>query len=426
MMKIIGFLFLMTSINGFSQKEWTLQECLDSALLNNNRIGISNLNITISEEEEKASKLNFIPRINGSASHGYNWGQTIDPFTNQFATDRVQYNTFFLSTSANLFSGLRDNYSRKLSKVNHEIASENLKLDQFEITLNLLAAYLQAKLNEKIVEVNIGQVSYSEQMLQKANTLVDLEHEVESTLLEAKSTLADDRTRLILTQSEYKRSLITLKSIMGSSLDTTYILLSDSIYCDFSAKRNDLTTLNELYLKQKNLNTSISKSQLYPTLSLSGSLGSGYSENNKFIAPNGEFIPRPFSDQFEENFYQSISATLSIPIFSGSQTYSRIKIDQLEYQQALLESESRLRDEVEIKLSTSLELINAEKELESSIEALNVNKLLFEHNSLKYEKGLINYFEFIQSKNKLYESELNKVNAQYMFEFKKLVFGLYR
>lgn len=90
-----------------AQKQMSLRECVDVALENNISVKQTELNTRISEISKNEAKLDILPTLNASASHGYNWGQTIDPFTNQFATNRVRSNSLGLSSNIVLFGGLQ-------------------------------------------------------------------------------------------------------------------------------------------------------------------------------------------------------------------------------------------------------------------------------------------------------------------------------
>ena len=49
------------------------------------------------------------PYLNGNLSHGYNFGRTIDPFTNQFVeSSAIRSNSFGLSTGMVLFNGFQN------------------------------------------------------------------------------------------------------------------------------------------------------------------------------------------------------------------------------------------------------------------------------------------------------------------------------
>ncbi|MCH2229652.1 MAG: TolC family protein [Crocinitomicaceae bacterium] len=424
-MKLILVIITFAPLIASPQKSLSLQQSIDSALVYSHKLQSSEINLEIKGQEYKSAKLNFLPTINGNASHGYNWGQTIDPFTNQFATDRVQYNNFSLSSSATLFSGLQKYYSKRLSSINQQIAREEDKLDEFIVVQQVISAYLQLSLNQKIVDLNLRQMEYSNNLIQRSKTLVEMEYHTTTLLLESEAMYTEDETRWHQSQRDYLQSLLTFKQIIGLTIDTTKIILSDSIKCNYIYDSNQTDALNELYSEQGFQNIALSKAQFFPKLTLNASLGSGYSENNKFQAPTGEFVPRPFSDQLESNFYQSVSATLSIPIFSGTQTYSRLKVSRLEHEAIIIDAETNLRDYEIQKLSASLDVNNAIQVLKSAKKSSELNQLLFENSRIQYDNGEINYYDFIQSKNQAYQAEIDVIQAELILKFKTILYDFY-
>ena len=87
----------LSSAQLFAQEVWTLQRCIDHAFEHNLSLQEARLGEVSATIGEEAAIGAFLPSLNGSASHGYNFGQTIDPFTNQFATARIRSNSFGLS-----------------------------------------------------------------------------------------------------------------------------------------------------------------------------------------------------------------------------------------------------------------------------------------------------------------------------------------
>ena len=82
----------------FAQKPWSLQKCINHAFEHNLQIKQSQLGTDRAELGYRTSQGAFLPTLNASASHGYNIGMTIDPFTNEFATDAIQSNNLGLSS----------------------------------------------------------------------------------------------------------------------------------------------------------------------------------------------------------------------------------------------------------------------------------------------------------------------------------------
>ena len=102
-------------------------------------------------------------------------------------------------------------------------------------------------------------------------------------------TVNDDSNLINLVPSKidiYNRALKILPEIHSSTLDVT--------------------------MSEKNLD--IAKGSYLPTLSLTGSLGSGYTSIDE----------TNFTDQFDVNFNQKIGLSLSIPIFNRNQTKAKV------------------------------------------------------------------------------------------------------
>ncbi|WBX68597.1 TolC family protein [Tenacibaculum dicentrarchi] len=65
---------LCTSIAGFSQKQWTLKQCVNHALENNITIKQNKLQIKLAEKDTEIAKGNFLPNLNGSTSSNLGFG----------------------------------------------------------------------------------------------------------------------------------------------------------------------------------------------------------------------------------------------------------------------------------------------------------------------------------------------------------------
>ena len=63
MKNIVLLVFTLVTTFGFSQKKWTLQECVTHALENNINVRQSENNILINDQDVIAAKGNFLPNI---------------------------------------------------------------------------------------------------------------------------------------------------------------------------------------------------------------------------------------------------------------------------------------------------------------------------------------------------------------------------
>ena len=72
---IIPFFLLITAVK--SQEVWTLEKCVEYALSNNIQVKQQLLQVKSESALLQQDKLSLLPSLNGGASHGYNFGQTL-------------------------------------------------------------------------------------------------------------------------------------------------------------------------------------------------------------------------------------------------------------------------------------------------------------------------------------------------------------
>ena len=114
----LPFLLIICTNSLLAQQQWTLQQCIEHAMKNNLQVRIAVLNNELNEANLKQSKANALPNLNFGANNAYNFGQTIDRFTNQFANTRVQSINVGLQTQWNLFNGLQNYHTIKQNQIN--------------------------------------------------------------------------------------------------------------------------------------------------------------------------------------------------------------------------------------------------------------------------------------------------------------------
>ena len=82
MKSFLTLLFSLLFIGIKSQSAWDLQQCITYASNHNISLKQSALNNEVNKNNTLQSKANILPTLNLGASHTYNFGQTIDRFTN--------------------------------------------------------------------------------------------------------------------------------------------------------------------------------------------------------------------------------------------------------------------------------------------------------------------------------------------------------
>ena len=163
---------------------------------------------------------------------------------------------------------------------------------------------------------------------------------------------------------------------------------------------------------------------MLPRLTLSSSLGSGYSGNNKEFR-GLEFVPKSFEMQLDENFYQSATLTLNIPIFNRGTIRSNAELARIEMLKMKVKKE-RTIVELEYKIEQlQIEINNASVQLNVSKTALNTAKKSFENTTLKYEEGFIHFANYTEAKKKLFQAQSEFIQAEFQYLFKQKLLSYY-
>jgi len=170
----VFLLFLWCCSHVFSQKIWTLEDCISHALENNIQVKQQQLNAALSKLQYNQSIAELFPSVNATANHVYNNGQTVDMYTNTFASQTVQSNNFYLSSNVVLFSGLRLLNGLKQKQYDFLASSYDLEKMKNDISLTIATAYLQILYNLELLETSKNQLELSRQQLKRTEALFDV------------------------------------------------------------------------------------------------------------------------------------------------------------------------------------------------------------------------------------------------------------
>jgi outer membrane protein len=200
---------------------------------------------------------------------------------------------------------------------------------------------------------------------------------------------------------------------------------------------------------------SSTQGQLYPSLQLSGSLGSGFSELNQVITDEGEFttfpigtvvvggdvlpvnsFPQPdpttqtfetksFSDQLQDNFNQNLQLTLSVPIFNGwsaKANVERAKINQLDANLSYRQITNQLRFDIEQAYADAKAAMNTFLASEQAVRALEES---FKYAEVRYEQEVINAVDFNLTKTQYTNAQVDMLRSKYDFVFRTKILDFY-
>lgn len=464
---ILSLLFLLSGlVFVFAQdnKAWTLEECIQYAMEHNIQIKQQVLSVELSEQNVLESKAALLPSINGNASHGYNWGRTIDRFTNTFATERVQFNNFYLSSGVSVFNGFR--MLNTIKKNQLEMMASRYDVDKMrdDIGLSLATAYLGILFSEEQLTNIRGQVDITRQQVARTRQLVDAGTLARGALLTIEAQYATEEKQLIDAENLVDINYLTLTQMLdlpsrqGFSIvhpelkmpeRTALLEQADDIY-HYALEHQPSIQSASLRLESADKDLSIARGFQAPSLAVQASWGTGYSgasQQLKDVTINGmdtigytlEATPVPvampafsytyekipFKDQIDQNNNTSLGLYLSIPIFNGFQartTINRAKLGVLNAEYTLELEKNKLYKDIQ---QSYADAVAAMKRYAAAQKSLNALQESYAYTEQKFNVGMVNTVEYNDAKNKLAQSESEVLQSKYEYIFRKTILDYY-
>lgn len=434
-------IIISSSFKSFAQgKVWSLEDCINYALENNIAVQQSELTMESAQKDYTQSMFGALPSLNASASHSFNFGQRIDPFTNQFATTQVRSNSVSLSSSFLIFNGFQTLNSIKRSDILLEARKSDLAKMKNDISLNIANVYLQILFNTELLKNAENQLKVTDIQIGRIQKMVDAGSLPEGSLRDIEAQRASEELRKINAENQLNLSLLNLAQMLRLENADEFDIQIPSF--DNIDEVKDLSTPGALYQTAVGImpeiksaeysyesairTRAIARGGYSPRLSVTGSLGSGYSGNNKELHPDGRFLTKPFNEQLDDNFNKSVGFSLNIPIFNGLSTRTNVQKAKIGMQQAELNLENtklQLRQNIEAAHNDALAALKRFNAAKKSVEAL---ELAFDYTKQRFDVGMVNSFDFNNDKNRLANSRSELLQAKYEYIFKTRVLDFYQ
>lgn len=445
-------LMTLISVSAIAQdKKWSLKEAVDYALENNLQVQQTKLDFETAEQDVVTARGNFLPNLNGSASHSYNFGSFIGQDGNRISRDS-RGNGFGLNTAVNLFNGFRNTATYNQAKLGLEASQLQLEILSNDIALNVANSYLTVLLNKEALSLAQEQIGFSQKQYDQIKALVDAGTRPRVDLIDTESQLAADQQRLVSAQNTLDLSLLTMSQLLqlpsqNFDVEVIKIDLTNAVFTyndsgeilSYALENRPEIKSAELNIDNADLGIKIAKSAFYPSLRFGAGASTSYQHlqgqkdvrtqiipdvnaETGFSAIN---VPNRFSDQIEDNLGYNVGFNLSIPIFNGFQTkanVTRAQINKKKLELALEQQKQTLNTNVEQAFADAKASL---KQYEASEKSLKLQDEVFKNGQASYELGASTSFELDQLKNRLLNAQSSFLNAKYNFVFKTKVLDFY-
>lgn len=433
--QLIVLVALLTSIATFSQKKWTLKECVDEALKKNISIQQNKLNLESAKKDVEISKGNFLPNLNANTGGNLNFGTGFDPVSQ----DRVNTSFFGGSLGASsgitVFNGYRNTNIYKQAQLGVESSKLDLQQIENDISLFVVNGYLNILFAKENLSAAKVQYEISEKQIEAAESRFKSGVIPKGDLLNTQSTAATNLQTVISQENALDLALLNLSQLLQvpyegfdvASIDVgqpsaNLFYTNSSLVYDKSLDRMPEIARAKLAIENAALSIEISKASFLPSVTASAGLSTNYGYNLKL--PQG-FSNTPLFDQLSDNLGYGLGFNVSIPIFNRFQTRNRVaqSVISKEIFETRLESEKvSLKQTIE---QSFLDVKTALKSFEAAKISLEAQEEAFKNAQERYNFGAMTQFDFDQVRTRLVNAQATLIRSKYDYVFKTKVLQFY-
>ena len=434
-------IFLVGFAITLSAQEWTLEKCIDYAFENNIDIKQSELSVAVAQYDLTQSKMEFVPSLNGSASHLYGWGRSFDRSENRYNDQNSQQSYFSVNSDVTLFNGLQIVNNMRQKQLDYLAEKYNSDKIKNDISLNVAASYLQILFNLELVKNAERQVEISKEQIERTQKQVDAGAVARGSLFDIEAQGASEEANLVSAKNNVLLAYLDLKQLLDIEANAEFdiekpdleidgnpsLLPTDMIYNKSVTIMPEIKSA-EYRLQSAQKGLSLAKGQRSPRIYASGEFGTNFSNlslDYDTLSPNyGKMIP--FDDQFRQNRNTTLVFGISIPIFNSYQVSTNIKKQKIYYESMNLSLESeklQLRKNIESAYADAIAAYKTYIARNKSVESF---REAFKYSEEKFNVGMINSTDYNVVKIQLAnaESDLSAAKFDYIFKVKILDFYL--
>lgn len=461
----IAFLIVLPAA-GFAQQgtRLTLDACIATAGKNNVDVQREQLQLQATGVALRQSKMNRLPQVNAAVAHGINQGRSIDPFTNTYIDEQVNYAHYGLSSNLLLFNGFSVQHSIRQNRLAQQASELEVEQVRENLTLNVMLAYLQVLNAEDIVAASERQVAVTTQQIERLEVLHGQGAIAPSLLYDLRGQLANEKVALISNRNAVVSAKLDLQQLMNVPYNPDIELQRVDVRDQISASAaqpgavyeralQQLSGVKAAALRRQSAEAAIRsiRGELYPSLFLVGNLNSNYSSaarmdifvnttdeaTSDYVIVNG--APAPvitqkrnfvtdrisYGSQIRNNTFSNVGITLRVPIFNNLQVRNRVALAKIELASSTLEeTNQKLQLQQQVELAV-VHAKNAWERLQVLQDQLAAYTESFRAAEIRFNAGVGTVVDYLLAKNNLDRANISLVSARYDLALRNMVLEYY-
>ncbi|MBF0574475.1 TolC family protein [Dysgonomonas sp. GY617] len=411
---VIFGLFIVDTLS--AQSNWTLRSCIDYARENNIQVQKSQITEDSYAVDELQSKAALFPSLSGNVSHGFSNTQVINT-DGQYKFQGSLIGQYSLNTSLTIYDGKRNLNNIKEARLKKQAQEYNTLETQNNIEISITQAYLQMLYAREAIKNSENILESTAAQLKQTKDFLDAGSITRSEYAQIEAQYSANKYDVVLAQNSFDDYKLQLKQLLELDIDVDFQVefpeLKDDNVMRMVPQKEDIYRIalnimpeienSKLGVKIANLNRASAKAGYLPTLSLSGSIGTGDTYTQ----------PSSFFTQIGRNFNQNIGLTLSIPIFDNRQNKSNVEKASLDIKTAelaLLDEQKALFRTIETLYQ---DVVSAQSKYIAAKDKLGSSELSYHLVAEQYNLGVRNIVELTTEKNNYANALQEFIQAKY-------------
>ena len=439
MKKSALILLSLFSVLAFSQKKWSLEECVNYAIENNLQVLQSNFNTKTQDNSLKIAKREYLPSVSGNINNTASFGQGRDVFGNSNRNDNF-------SSSANVGADIllfnNDRLEKNIRRTEFEVEATQFDLERIknDISLQIAQQYLSILLNKEIAKISKSALENADKLYPRACIATEVGTAARTILAEAEAALAREKQNVNTAQVNTNRSLFALAMLLQltdyKSFDVQEVSLENNLSAPLYATENIIDKAYENQpqikaaesrIKSAEAQTQVTKTAFWPTITANAGIGSsdfmlfnaGRDVNGKPITQSG------FFKQYKDNFGQQLGLAANIPIFNKGIT--RLNVEQSKINEDIARN-TLLQQKQQVLQNVQQAQFDAESNYENylaAMEAEKSSKLALDFAEKSFAAGRATVYDLNSARNNYANAQGSVAQSKYNYLFSMKLLNFY-
>ena len=438
MKKYFSILFLALFALAFSQKKWTLRECVDYAVKNNLQVINNQYNNDIQSKNLAMAKNDYLPTVSGSVNNTASFGQS------QYVNTIVRNDNF--SNNANIGANIQlynaGRIRKTAEKSQYDLTASLLDTEKTknDVSLQVAQLYLQILLNKEVKKITDESVNNAEKVLNRAKITTEVGTTAKTVEAEATASLAREKQRQKSAEIDIERSLFNLAMLLQlkefKEFDVQEVPLPSMLAAPLNSTDNIINTAYENQPQVKAAETrilsaqkqiEIAKTLFLPSVSASAGFGSFYFNrlSGVFDGQGNRVSQDDFMKQYKDNFGQNLGLSLNIPIFNKGNT--KLQVEQAKISENIAKNTLE-QQKLSVRQDVQKAYFDANANYENfmaAVEAEKSTKLALDFAEKSYEAGRSTIYDLNNARNNYVNAQSTVSQAKYNYIFSMKLLNFY-